>query len=152
MIGGTRMGFSTIASHLILGVALLTVGSELTSAYWKVNEHVESGRRAQEQRIGSVLATAIRIEGAPAWDADAKALTFLAHNEGREPQLVRELTIIVDGHIDADVVVTARVLDHAGSGLWLPGEVLEVGLQPVAEEPRTLALVAGNGVAAYHPR
>lgn len=145
------MGFSVIAANVILGIALVTAGGALSATYWDVTGDLEQARRVQASLAEDRLRTSIRVTGTPSWTAILNLYSFDVRNDGTTTLRVDEVSFLLDGRHHSRILLRAVNADPL-TNLWLPGETLHVELREVESAPVLLFVVAGNGVAAQHPR
>lgn len=145
------MGFSVIAAHVILAIALLTAGGSLSGAYWDVTGDLEEARRIQHALVDDRLRTSLSVTGTPTWTLVVNIYSFEVRNDGATTLHPRDVDYFLDGRHHGDILLETVNGDPL-TNLWLPGETLRVQLQNVNATPVLLRVVAGNGVAAQFPR
>ena len=144
------MGFSVTASAVIFGVALLAAGSAATQAYWKVQGDVEEAKRLAAQRADDVAHTLLEWDAEPSYNGGPDRLTFEILNSGSTVVDISDLDYIIDGQWnDALESGWPKVGGSTTSDVLLPGETLEVRMQPIAASPDTVKVVTGTGVSLY---
>ena len=144
------MGFAVSATHLVLAVALLSAGGYAASSYWRVSDEMEEARRAEAQRAEEVAHTGLSIDGTPSHDSGAQTLDVNVTNGGATVLEISAFAYLVDGALTTDLASGyPLVAAAAGTDLLLPGETMTVRITNVATAPTHVAVVAGNGVAAY---
>lgn len=141
------MGFSAIAGHLILLVALFSAGALVAGAINnstgdQIEARAEFGHRLREMGHADYD---LHSEGYGSTQ-DRTYANFT--NNGSQEVPLDEVTLLVDGtvfdHTDVD---TFQIRGATSSNLWLPGEVLEIVTDGRGDADVTVA--GPHGVTAH---
>ena len=145
------MGFAVTATHLIFAIALLGAGSFAAAGYWRVSSDVHEAQREEAQRAEEVAHTALTMASAPVHAAGAERVEFEVKNVGSTVLKISEFSYIIDGAWKTDDVASGypTIAGVASTDLLMPGETMTVRIENVPTSPTNVAVVAGNGVAAY---
>lgn len=145
------MGFAVTATHLIFAIALLGAGSFAAAGYWRISTDVHEAEREEAQRAEEVAHTALTVVGDPAYAAGTERFEFSVRNDGSTVLKISEFSYIVDGAWKTNDVASGypTIAGVASTDLLMPGETMTVRIENVPTSPTNLAVVAGNGVAAY---
>lgn len=142
------MGFSVTATHIIFFVALLSAGSVAANSFWKTASELEEARRTFADRVDDRVHSNITIVGTPSWNNGAKRLTFVVQNTGSTVLDISDFVYLLDG-VYSSSIESRTVGGASTTDILLPGEQLTVQMRPLAAQPSEIAVVTGNGVAAY---
>lgn len=146
------MGFSVTASHVIILVTVLSGASVLGAKYVGVQGEVEEGERAAARlREEQVHTSLYVVDDAtyPRYVAGPERFEVRIVNNGTTVLRLSEMEYFVDGAHVTSVVIQDTVDGDASTNLWMPGQVLEVWLDPITSSPAKFAAFAENGVGGY---
>lgn len=141
------MGFSAVAGHVILLVALFSTGILIASA---INNSASSQIDARDGFADRLRASANEdIDLNTSGYASGPDRTYANFtNNGSEEIELDDVTLLVDGTAtDTASVATFEVRDHPSSDLWMPGEILEVVTDSRGDADITVA--GPHGAKAY---
>lgn len=143
------MGFSVTAVHLIFAVAFLGAGGVAATAIWGTAADVDEDYRVHARIAEERAHTNITITST---SYAVQAFTINVENTGIVVLDVSDVTFVVDGAWVGGATVTSTLVEGLNTDVWLPGETLEVVLDPIATQPSAAVVVTGNGIPAYYRR
>lgn len=157
------MGLSVSAAHIVVFIALVSAGvvfaGSFSEAFRQTHEaQAQAADREQAARNErfSLLSDGYRsgscVDDDPPPGCQGTLIpesTFANFtNEGSRELELAHLTVLVDGEArDTDTLAVFEVRENATSGLWMPGETLEIRVDGQGDVDVTLA--GPHGVRDY---
>lgn len=138
------MGFSSIVSHVLWFLAVLTIFGGLTDAWFDHQEELRDAR--DDRRLMDAERLLARLDGG-SWCHTGDTIVLNVTNAGRVPLNATDVTLVVDGAPLDDWDPQRRAAGP--SHIWLPREEFYFNRTGVATEPDAVVLFTERGVAHY---
>jgi len=137
------MGMSVSIATAIIFIASLLAFASVLGALDEVQSSVLEAQRSSSERGVDALHTSIVITS-----IDRPNGTIEVTNSGEVTLSYEGLNILVNGTLSNDQVSSMAVEGHNDSKLWMPGEVLTIGLTGNLEGA-SIKIMTANGASVY---
>lgn len=140
------MGFSVAAATAILLTTFLFI---FCLSYFEMSENFDRLKKGLDERNDRAKEkedTAIEILNA---SYNSTTLIINVSNNGSSVLKVIYVDVLINGTVHTNNI-TATSVNGILTGIWLPGEVLQIELNYTVSPPERLKVVTENGVGAYY--
>lgn len=138
------MGMSvSIATAIIFIASLISFASIIGTLDGAQDALTEAHRMSSEREVDA-LHTSIAITS-----IDRQNGTIQVMNSGEVTLSLNDIDILINGTLSNDRVSSMTVEGHDGSRIWLPGEVLSIGIDGELEGA-AIKIATANGASVYY--
>ena len=136
------MGMSVSVTTAIIFIAAVISAASLISTLDDIQTTWTDAQRGSQDRDITASHTDIAIVS-----IDRENGTMEIVNEGQSTLQLGVLDVLLDGRWSNDQVASMEIIGHAGSRLWLPGDVLMIRFSSGLADAH-IKIVTGNGISA----
>ncbi len=135
------MGMSVSVSTAIIFIAVVISAASLISTFDDIQTTWTDAQRGSQDREMTASHTDIAIVS-----IDRENGTVEIVNEGQSTLQLGVLDVLLDGRWSNDQVISMEIVGHAGSRLWLPGDILAIQFSEGLADAH-IKIVTGNGIS-----
>jgi archaellum component FlaF (FlaF/FlaG flagellin family) len=132
----------SIATAIIFIASLISFASVIGTLD-EIQGSVLEAQRTSSERIEETMRTSIAITS-----VDRQNGTIMVVNGGEVTLAANETDVFINGTLSNDRIVSMSIDGRSNTNLWMPGEVLIIGVDGNLNES-AIKILTANGVSAY---